>query len=77
MCATQGPAVPAALATGVADSGTMLLLLGSLLNFIFTLLLPVLGLALTGALLVYAAYVRFVDIPQKWMLTRRALQVAG
>ena len=51
----------------------MLLLLGSLLNFIFTLLLPVLGLALTGALLVYAAYVRFVDIPQKWMLTRQAL----
>lgn len=75
MCATRLPAAPVALATGVADSGPMLLLLGSLLNFIFTLLLPVLGLALTGALLVYAAYVRFVDIPQKWMLTRRALQI--
>ena len=75
MCATQPPAAPAAPATGMADSGPMLLLLSSLLNFIFTLLLPVLGLALTGALLVYAAYVRFVDIPQKWVLTPRALQV--
>jgi hypothetical protein len=53
----------------------MLNLLASLLNFILTMLLPLLGLALTAALLAYGAYVRWVNLPQKWLLTRRALQV--
>ena len=47
------------------------------LNFLFSTLLPLLGLLLTSALLLYAAYVRWVDVPHKWLLTRRALQILG
>ncbi|MFY3385843.1 hypothetical protein [Paracidovorax sp. MALMAid1276] len=53
----------------------MPLFLSTLLNFIFATLIPLLGLVLTGALLVYAVYVRWIDIQQKWLLTPRALQV--
>ncbi len=60
---------------GVADSSTMLNLLASLLNFILTMLLPLLGLVLTAALLAYGVYARWINVPHKWLLTRRALQV--
>ncbi|MFN4117993.1 hypothetical protein [Acidovorax sp.] len=53
----------------------MPLFLSTLLNFIFATFIPMVGLVLTGALLVYAVYVRWIDIPQKWLLTTRALQV--
>lgn len=53
----------------------MPLFLSTLLNFIFATLVPMLGLVLTGGLLVYAVYARWIDIPQKWLLTTRALQV--
>lgn len=53
----------------------MLNLLAALLNFILTMLLPLLGLVLTAALLAYCVYARWVNLPHKWLLTRRALQV--
>lgn len=53
----------------------MLNLLATLLNFILAILLPLLGLALTAALLAYGVYARWIDVPHKWLLTRRALQV--
>ncbi len=52
----------------------MLNLLGSLLNFILVILLPLVGLVLTAALLAYGVYARWVNVPHKWLLTRRALQ---
>ena len=48
----------------------------TLLHFIVATLLPVFGVLLTSALLIYAMYVRWVDIPHKWLLTRRALLAA-
>jgi hypothetical protein len=42
-------------------------------HFISATLLPLIGLALTAGLLVYVVYLRFVDIPGKWVLTHRAL----
>lgn len=53
----------------------MLDLASSLLHFIVATLIPVTGLVLTAALLVYAVYDRFIPLTQKWVLTRRALQV--
>jgi hypothetical protein len=38
-----------------------------------TSLLALLGPLLTGALLLYGAYLRWVDLPQKWVLQRRTL----
>ena len=46
----------------------------SVLNFILTILVPLLGLVLVGALLAYAMYVRWFDAPQKWLLAPRALR---
>ncbi|WP_298212076.1 hypothetical protein [Acidovorax sp.] len=54
----------------------MLNLINALLQFIVATLLPLLGLLLAGALLIYAMYVRWVDVPNKWLLTRRGLVVA-
>lgn len=48
--------------------------LSSLLQFILAIFLPLLGLVLTAALLVYGAYARWVDVPNKLLLSRRALQ---
>lgn len=45
----------------------------SLLNFVLTILVPLLGLVLLAALLAYAIYVRGFNAPQKWLLTPRAL----
>lgn len=42
---------------------------------VVAVLLPLLGVVVTVALLVYAAYVRWVDVPQKVLLSRRALIV--
>ena len=42
----------------------------ALLNSLLSILAPL----LTGALLLYGAYARWLDVPQKWLLTRRALQ---
>lgn len=53
----------------------MIDLASSLLNFIVATLIPVTGLLLTAALLVYAVYDHVVVLTQKWVLTRRALQV--
>ena len=53
----------------------MLAFVSSLLHFVLATLLPLLGLVLTAALLLYGMYVRWLDVPQKWLLTRRALQV--
>lgn len=54
----------------------MLALVSSLLHFMLTTFLPLLGLALTAALVLYGMYLRWLDVPHKWTLTRRALQVA-
>ena len=35
--------------------------------------MPALGVVLTAALLIYGVYYRWVDVPQKWLLTREAL----
>ncbi|GKT23216.1 hypothetical protein [Acidovorax sp. SUPP3334] len=43
------------------------------LQFILTSFLPLLGLVLTIALLGYGAYALWIDLPQKWLLSRRAL----
>ncbi|GKS96564.1 hypothetical protein [Acidovorax sp. SUPP2825] len=45
------------------------------LQFILTTFLPLLGLGLTVALLGYGAYALWVDVPQKLVLSRRALLV--
>ncbi|WP_311222321.1 MULTISPECIES: hypothetical protein [unclassified Acidovorax] len=50
-------------------------LISSTFHLIFAVLLPLLGVVLTVALLLYAAYVRWVDVPQKVLLSRRALTV--
>ena len=50
-------------------------LFSTLLNFFLATLLPMLALVLTCALLIYGVYVRWIDIPQKWLLAPRALQV--
>lgn len=47
----------------------------SLLNFILTTLVPLLGLVLGVALLAYGGYLRWFDAPRKWLLAPRALQV--
>lgn len=47
----------------------------SLWQFILATLVPLLGLVLIVALPVYGVYVRWIDIPRKWLLTRRAVQV--
>jgi hypothetical protein len=54
---------------------TMSALFSTPLNFFLSTLLPLLALVLTCALLIYGVYVRWIDIPQKWLLTPRALQV--
>lgn len=54
----------------------MLSLLNALFYFILATLLPLIGLLLTSALLIYAMYVRWVDVPNKWLLTRQGLMVA-
>lgn len=48
-------------------------LFSALLHFIDATLIPLLGLTLTGALLVYGIYAKFIDMPQKWLLSRPAL----
>jgi hypothetical protein len=47
----------------------------SLWQFVLVTLIPLLGLVLTTALLVYGVYARWIDIPHKWLLTRRTVQV--
>ena len=47
----------------------------SLLYFTVATLVPLLGLVLAAALLAYGIYVRWFDVPQKWLLAPRALQV--
>jgi hypothetical protein len=44
-------------------------------SLLYATLLPTIGVVLTGALLVYAVYLRFVDVPGKWVLAPRALGV--
>lgn len=44
-----------------------------MLNFILSTFVPALGVVLTAALLIYGVYYRWVDVPQKWLLTREAL----
>ncbi len=55
----------------------MLSLITAPLSFLFLTLFPLLSLLLACALLIYAAYVRWVDVPNKWLLTPRALQILG
>ena len=47
--------------------------LSTFLHFFFSIFLPILGMVLAGGLLIYGLYVRRIDLPQKWLLTRRAL----
>lgn len=42
-------------------------------NFFLTTFVPALGVVLTAALLIYGVYVRWVEVSQKWLLTRPAL----
>ena len=42
----------------------MLAFASSLLHFVLATLLPLLGLVLTAALLLYGMYVRWLDVPQ-------------
>lgn len=49
-------------------------LASTVLNFILTILVPLLGLVLVAALLAYGIYLRWFDAPQKWLLAPRALQ---
>ena len=44
-----------------------------MLNFFLSTFVPALGVVLTAALLIYGVYYRWVDVPQKWLLTREAL----
>lgn len=53
----------------------MPVLLSTLLHFFLATFLPMLGLLLASALVIYAVYVRWIDLPHKWLLTPRALQV--
>ena len=53
----------------------MLVFISSLLHFLLTVLVPLLGVVLAAALLVYGVYQRWFDAPQKWVLAPRALQV--
>ena len=53
----------------------MLVFVSSLLHFLLTVLVPLLGVVLAAALLVYGVYQRWFDAPQKWVLAPRALQV--
>ena len=50
----------------------MLVFVSSLLHFLLTVLVPLLGVVLAAALLVYGVYVRWFDAPQKWVLAPRA-----
>lgn len=52
----------------------MLDLILSVPQFILAILLPLLGVVLTAALLLYGAYALWYDAPQKVLLSRRALQ---
>lgn len=47
--------------------------LSSLLQFFLATVLPLLGVALTGGLVVYTVYARWIESPHKWLLTPRAL----
>lgn len=47
----------------------------SLWQFILATLVPLLGLVLIVALPVYGVYVRWIDVPRKWLLARRTVQV--
>lgn len=51
----------------------MSVMLSNLLQFFLATFVPLLGLVLTGALLVYGVYARWIDLPQKWLLDARAL----
>lgn len=62
LCSTPG--IAQCVAAGISET---------MWHFTYATLLPTIGLALTGGLLVYAVYLRFVDIPGKWVLTPRAL----
>lgn len=44
-------------------------------NFFLTTFVPALGVVITALLLIYGVYYRWVDVPQKWLLTPGA--VAG
>jgi hypothetical protein len=48
--------------------------ISSLLHFTVATLLPLLGLVLAAALLLYGLYVRWFRAPSKWLLAPRALQ---
>ena len=52
----------------------MPVVLSTLSHFFLATFLPMLGLVLAGSLLVYFVYVRWIEMPQKWMLAPRALQ---
>jgi hypothetical protein len=53
----------------------MLVFASSLLHFLLTVLVPLLGLVLAAALLVYGVYARWMDAPHKWVLAPRALRL--
>jgi hypothetical protein len=46
-----------------------------LLQFVLATLIPLVGLVLATALLVYGVYARWINIPHKWLLTRRTVKV--
>ena len=45
------------------------------LHFLLVTFIPLLGLVLATSLLVYGVYVRWIDIPRKWLLTPRTVQI--
>ena len=55
----------------------MSVFLYSLAHFVVATLLPLVGLLLAAALLIYAMYVRWFPAAHKWLLAPRALQVLG
>lgn len=52
----------------------MLVFLSSLLHFIALTLLPLVGLVLAAALLIYGLYVKFFNAPSKWLLAPHVLK---
>ena len=42
-------------------------------NFLLTTFIPALGVVISALLLIYGVYYRWVDVPQKWLLTPGAL----
>ena len=44
-------------------------------NFFLTTFVPALGVVVTALLLIYGVYYRWVDVPQKWLLTPAAVGI--